>query len=178
MKTYGNLEDLKVSLNEVFDQKIKELDRYSEKKTKEIKDIFDEKLNFMKSEHKEIMKEELSNLKERLENNQKIEEKKIEQQKKEEMIEKVVEDLRADAKKILSSKKYMDFLKKSLPKNAVVYADSNDYSKVIDSKINIDKNILGVKATYENMVFDLTINSMIDSNIERLKETIAKELFK
>ena len=48
----------------------------------------------------------------------------------------------------------------------------------IKGGISVDKNIFGVKVSDANIEYDLTLSSLVENNMEGLKETIAKVLFK
>lgn len=179
METHGNLAELKENLNQIFENKIKEIDKYFQDKSVEMASEFEEKHKAILQENEKKLKEELDATSERLENQMNLEARKALQKKKEEMIFSVIEEIKTDVKKIIKSKDYLDYLKKTLPKETMdVYADSDSYSSVTKNKITKDSSLDGLKAVHENVIYDLTISSLINSNLEKMKETIARELFK
>ena len=125
MENYGDIKGLKESLKGEFQSRALELDSYYEETKSALEKEFTEKLELLKSESGQSLDSELAELKIALEASKKNEANKTLQQEKDRLIELVIQDMLSNAKSIVHSKKYLDYLKKQMPKGKVkIYADS------------------------------------------------------
>ena len=70
----------------------------------------------------------------------------------------------------------MDFVKKKMPKN-VKPVVGNAKLKTAFPNASIDKTVIGVKFKGENVIYDFSLNGLLDSKKEELRSVVTKALW-
>lgn len=177
MEILGNARSIEDSIRQKYEKDInnvqKELDKNIELKRKEFEKQKELKLadistatDFeVKKEHSKILSEENLKAKREFESAREI------------LIEKVFKEAEKKAAKIAHSKDYIEFVKKRMPEDCKIIADS-DFFKKHFGNIKVDKNIVGVKGQIGNVIYDFSLDGIINSKRDELRHVITKALFK
>jgi hypothetical protein len=176
MEVKGNLEGMKKNLAKTFEKKLSDLDIQFKKESELLKKDFQKEIDRIRTENQSRLDKETKALRHKLTSEKNRQIGLIKTTKRQELINSVIDSIIKDAKEIIKSKDYIDIVKKSLPIDAKIYGDKT-YEKTF-GKVNEDKSINGIRAEKENIIYDFTIESMIDSKNDAIKDVIAQELFK
>lgn len=178
MEMFGNVEALKKAIEKKYSSKIKEVekdrDRQIEGINKELKKEFDLIGLRMKTVTDAAIKKTHSMIL----SSEKLKAKKEFEEKREALIYEIFRKAEKKTGKIAHSKEYVDYVKKNMPKakGLVVKGDSTYYKKEFP-KLKTDKNIVGVKFESEDVIYDFTLDNMINSKKDVLRQEVSKILF-
>lgn len=179
MDSFGSINKLKESINNQFEQDIENAKNDSTLEINRIKTELKNNLNELRKEaekNKEIESEKAYLL---VFNEEKRKLQTEFDNKRQELIEKVFDEVFKKAKEFSESKEYLNFIKKklkNLPNDFTVYGNSNKHKKLF-KKFKEDTHILGVKAISSDLVYDLTITSLVNAKKEKLNIEINNILF-
>jgi vacuolar-type H+-ATPase subunit E/Vma4 len=181
MKTYGDKEGLKTGLKEIFEKSIREIEEYKRKTLDEMKKSFEEQKKTLISEQDKKIKDELETLRQNLIRKKESEADSAFQKEKDKMVSKVIDSIRKEKKQIAASKRYVSAVRPKIPKDSIIYGSDDIYThdyKHVFPKMKKLKSGTGIKAKKDNVMIDFTIESLIDANIDTIRESIEEELFR
>ena len=177
MEILGNVEHIQDSIKQKYEKDIsniqKELDKtiaakkqeFQKRKEVELANISTATDFEVKKEYSKILSEENLKAKREFES------------AREHLIKTVFKEAEKKAAKIAHSTDYIDFVKKRMPENCEIMADSDFFKKYFDN-IEIDKSIVGVKCKVGNVIYDFSLDGIIKSKRDELRHIITKILFK
>lgn len=177
MEIFGNIEHIKESIKQKYEKDIsniqKELDKTIAAKKQEFKKQKEIELaNISTATDFEVKKEYSKILSE-----QNLKAKRDFESAREDLIKTVFKEAEEKAIKIAHSKDYIDFVKKRVPENCTIIADSDFFKKYFD-KIEIDKSIVGIKCKVGNVIYDFSLDGIMKSKRDELRNIVTKVLFK
>lgn len=180
MQVYGNISSLKKSIERKYSSQIKAIDKETEKEIEKIKRETEKQIALLKTKMKTSAELEAKKIDSKVMSEVTLKAKRDFEKKREELINKVFDKAHAKAKKVAHSKEYIDYVKKKLPEEeAEAIGDSAYYKKFFPAiKLKIDKNIIGLKFSSANIIYDFTLDSILNSEKDNLRHTISKVLFK
>jgi len=180
MQVYGNTEGLKKEIEQKYEAQIKEIMSKAQSEVNAIIKEADEKAEMIIEQAKTDAESASREAMQRVLNEEKLKAKREFEEAREKLILEVIEKVKRKAKEVSKSNEYLAFLKANVPKekNAVVFGGSEASYKKVFPKMKADKTIVGVKITAEDVVYDFTLENMINSNEEVVRRTITTEMFK
>jgi len=177
MEVFGNIEALKEAIEKKYTSKIREVEKEKEKQLNEIDKELKKKLNLLDSRMKTASDAEVKKTHSVILSEEKLKAKKEFEEKREELINKVFKEAEKKSKKIVRSKEYIDYVKSNIPKEKDLKVTGSDALKKHFPKLKVDKNILGLKFESEGIIYDFTLDNMINSKKDVLRHEISKVLF-
>jgi hypothetical protein len=171
MELHGNINGLKEAIQKDYDEKIEEINKEKNIKINELKKIFNNELNELENELQQNQELKLKEIKTRVLNEQKLAAKYEFEKAREELIQTVMSEIKQDFSKIMKSKKYLDFAKKSIPANAIIYG--NPFFKQEFQNLKIEKDLIGLRFEQENIIYDLSLNALFEAKEFSIREKIA-----
>ena len=178
MEIYGNIESLKGSIEKRYSFEIKKVEEDRKKQVMEIGKELKNQLTLLNSNMKTIIDAEVKKAHSMILSEEKLKAKKEFEEKRESLINKVFKEAEKQAKKIAHTQEYADYVQENMPKEKgfSIIGDS-DYYKTIFPEMDIDKNIIGIKFESKGLVYNFTLNSIIDSKKDILRHEVSKTLF-
>lgn len=178
MEVFGNVKGLKGAIEKKYSSKIKEVEKEKEKQLAEIDKELGKELELLRSRMKTTTDAEVKKTHSMILSSEKLKAKKEFEEKRESLIEEVFKKAEKKASKITHSKEYMDYVKSNMPKeqNARVIGDSAYYKESFP-KLKINKSIVGIKFELEGLIYDFTLNNIINSKKDILRQEVSKILF-
>jgi len=178
METFGNIEALKGAIEKKYASKIKEVEKDREKQLKEIEQELNKKLEVLKSRMKTKIDAEVKKTHSMILSEEKLKAKKEFEEKREGMIESVFKEAEKKAKKIAHTKEYMDFVNKNLPeeKDLSIIGDGTYYKETFP-ELKVDKDLIGLKFESKGIIYDFTLDNIIKSKRDILRQEVSKVLF-
>jgi len=178
MEIFGNVEGLKGSIERKYSSKIKQVEKEKEKQLEEIDEELKEKIELLRSKMGTAIGGDVRKTHSMILSEEKLKSKREFEEKRESIINKVFKEAEKKAKKIAHSKAYIDYVKANLPKKGKfsVKCDGAYYKKFF-SKLKIDKKLVGLKFESEGLVYDFTLDNIIDSKKDVLRQEVSKVLF-
>jgi len=178
MEVFGNVEALKGAIEKKYSSKIRDVEKDRDKQLAEIDKELKKKLELLKSRMKTTTGAAIKKTHSMILSSEKLKAKKEFEEKREALIESVFAKAEKKAKTVAHSKEYLDFVKKSVPKdnNLSVIGDS-DYYKKDFPKLKIDKKIVGLRFESEDIIYDFTLDNLIASKKDVLRHEVSKILF-
>lgn len=176
METFGDVEGFKKTIEGKYSTEIRKLEEATEERIQELREDYENRFLVTQKQIESETALESSKLAARVKSEKEIHARREFEQKREELIEAVFREVMERALKLAHSKQYVDYVKKRLPKDAVVVCDSSYYKKAFP-KAKVDKSIVGVTAVSGNLVYNFTIDALVESKKEHLRNTAAKTLF-
>lgn len=178
MEVFGNVKGLKGAIEKKYSSKIKEVEKEKEKQLAEIDKELGKELELLRSRMKTTTDAEVKKTHSMILSSEKLKAKKEFEEKRESLIEEVFKKAEKKASKITHSKEYMDYVKSNMPKeqNARVIGDGAYYKESFP-KLKINKSIVGIKFELEGLIYDFTLNNIINSKKDILRQEVSKILF-
>ena len=180
MQTYGSLEDLKEAIEKKYGEEIRKKEKETETEVNKLNNELEEKEKIEKLRAETSLEAEEKKAYGKILSEEKLKAKRSFEKTREEMINQIFKETEKKSAEIVKTKRYIDFVKKkakNIPKSAVITANSDIYKKDFKAKINIDKNILGMKFKQGDIVYDLTLDGLIRSRKDEVRHIISKTLF-
>lgn len=177
MEIFGNVEALKGAIEKKYSSKIKEIEKEKEKQLGEIDEELKKKLELLRSHMKTIMDAEVNKAYSMILSGEKLKAKKEFEEKREALIDAVFKEAEKKAKSIVHTKEYIDFVNKNMPKEESLVIGDGDYYKKFFPKLKIDKNIMGLRFESEGVIYDFTLDNMIEAKRDVLRHEVSKVLF-
>jgi vacuolar-type H+-ATPase subunit E/Vma4 len=176
MQIYGNIQALKKGIEEKYAKEIRDIDKDITSQIREINKETDKKVNLMKADQKTVREEEVRKTKSRVMNEEKLKAKKAFEEAREKMIDSVFKDAEKKLGKKANEKAYIDLVKKKIPKDAQAIVGDAVLKKHF-SNAKMDKTVIGVKFKSENIIYDFSLNGLLESRKEHLRSVITKSLW-
>ncbi len=178
MEIYGNIEALKGAIEKKYSSKIKGIEKETEKQLADIDKELSKELELLKSRMKTTTDAEVKKTHSMILSSEKLKAKKEFEEKRESLIEGVFKKAEKKASKITHSKEYIDYVRSNMPKEQNVRVIGDDaYYKEHFPKLKIDKSIVGIKFELEGLIYDFTLNNIINSKKDILRQEVSKILF-
>lgn len=178
MEIYGNVEALKGAIEKKYSSKIKEVEKETEKQLAEIDKELKKKLELLKARMKTTTDAEVKKTHSMILSSEKLKAKKEFEEKREALIDEVFKKAEKKALKIAHSKEYMDYVKSNVPeKEGIDAIGDGEYYKKEFPKLKVDKSIVGIKFESEGVIYDFTLNNIIASKKDVLRQEVSKILF-
>jgi len=181
MKSFGDLEQLKKIIEEKYSQEFDEIAKTTKEYTTEIEKEYKVRLE---KEQEKIMSEtvaEAERVKVKTLIEKKLEAKHQFETVRETYLQGVLESVRKKAINMFHSSHYIKFVKSALPKDLKSYTalgDDTFYKKHLKLKnFVVDKSVIGVKIIAPPVVYDYTLETLLQAKNEKMRELINKILF-
>ena len=178
MKLIGSISSLENEIKRKYRRDVERLENEAEKRIRKIRNATKAKLKEIDNEQRPIIKQ-AKELGKRAHLNEIRMKMKLEyQREKEKLVNQLITDVKKDMKKIAHSKEYLEYIKRHMvdEKDLEVYADSNYYQKLFKKKIHVVKGITGVKLVGKDITYDLTLESIMEEKLPKIKTVISREL--
>lgn len=178
MEVFGNVEGLKDYIEKRYSSEIKLIKAEKEKQLEEIDKILKKELELLRSHMKTLTNADVKKAYSMILSEERLKAKKEFEEKREAIINSVFAEAEKKAEKIVHTSEYIDFVRKNMPqeKGLLVVGDSNYYKKAFP-KVKVDKNMLGLKFESEGVTYDFTLDNMIASKKEILRQEVSRILF-
>ncbi|GEM_PF-5762762 len=177
MKVVGSIASLEKEIRRKYESDLRKLEKEAKQRIEKIRSTTRDKLKAIRERNKPRINRIKETSKRAALNEVKMKWKLEYQREKEKMANTIINEIRKDLRKIAHSKSYLDYLKRKMPKgNFEVYADSNYYQKLFKKKIKIDRSITGVRLIGKDVVYDFTLESILNAKMPRIKMVISKVL--
>jgi vacuolar-type H+-ATPase subunit E/Vma4 len=178
MEVFGNVEALRKAIEKKYASKIKGIEKDKEKQLAEIDKELKKKLGLLDSHMKTVTNAEVKKTHSMILSSEKLTAKKEFEEKREALIEAIFKEAGKKAKKVVHTDEYLDFVKKSMPKeeNLAIIGDSDKYKKDFPG-LEVDKAIVGLKFESEQVIYDFTLDNIISSKKDILRHEVSKILF-
>lgn len=178
MKAYGNIDALKKSIQKNYDEKIKEVEERTAEGLKHMEGEARERLEIMRAEAAVQLATEANVAKARTLNEEKLKAKMEFENEREKMINSIFEEIEKRKDKIAAGKEYIDHVKSRLPEGEKLEAVGGSPAYKSHFKdLKMDRGITGLLFKSEYTIYDFTIEKMVESERDRLRETAIKSLF-
>lgn len=178
MEIFGNVEALKGAIEKKYVSKIKEVEKEKGKELKEIEKELTNKLELLRSHMKTATDAEVKKAHSMILSAEKLKAKKEFEEKRESIILSVFKEAEKRAKEIAHTEEYLDFVAKDMPeekKTAIVGDDK--YYKTAYPKMKVRKGIIGLKFESKDVTYDFTLDNLISSKRDVLRQEVSKVLF-
>ncbi len=177
MTVLGNVDKFKKRLEKVYERKLKDYKGLALKEEQQLRHDFETGKNAIDLNTKIAIERESKLEVRRIINKEKFRAKQIYEQKREEIISEVFSQALERAGDFVKSKDYIKYVKSCIPNKTgiVVKADSKDYD--IKYNVKVKKGIIGIKAIDGRVIYDFTVQGLIDAKFESLRLMVDKELF-
>jgi vacuolar-type H+-ATPase subunit E/Vma4 len=178
MELYGSPEGLKREIESKYKKEISKVQDSAETRAREIisdaKKSAEEIIEQAKTDAQVAARE----AKQRVLNEEKLKAKKEYEIHREKLIRKVFEKIDAEIPRISKSREYLAFLKRNAIKNGTISALGSrlEYKKIFP-KMTLNKTINGVKVFSSEAVYDYTLESMLRTQEENVREIVVKKIF-
>lgn len=178
MEVFGNVEGLKSSIEKKYSSEIKLIKAEREKQLKEVDKKLKKELELLRSQMETLTDADVKKAYSKILSEEKLKAKKEFEEKREAIINSIFAEAEKKALKIVHTSEYINFVKKNRPKEKglLVVGDSNYYKKSFP-KIKLDKNILGLKFESEGVIYDFTLDNIIASKKDVLRQEVSRILF-
>ncbi|MBW2989148.1 V-type ATP synthase subunit E [Candidatus Woesearchaeota archaeon] len=178
MEVFGNVDALKESIQKRYSSEIKEIEKDNKKRLDIINRDLKGKLGILSSRTKAISKAEMDKAHSMILSEEKLKAKKEFEEKRESLIGEVFEEAKKKAKDIVHSSRYVNFVRKSMQqkKGFSVIGDS-DYYKDFFPELEVDDSIIGLKFMSKSVSYDFTLNNIIASKKDALRQEVSRILF-
>lgn len=177
MEILGNIEHIEQSIRQKYEKDIANIKRELEKTIAAKKQESKEQAEIKKSQLSTTTDFEVKKEYSKIVSEENLKAKRDFESAREQLIETVFNEAEKKAEKIAHSKDYIDFVKKRIPENCAIIADSDFFKKYFDN-IEIDKSIVGIKCKVDNIIYDFSLDGIIKSKRDELRHIITKLLFK
>jgi vacuolar-type H+-ATPase subunit E/Vma4 len=178
MEVFGNIEALKGAIEKKYSSKIKEIEKQEEKQLEEIDKELKKKLGLLKSHMKTATDAAVKKTYSMILSSEKLKAKKEFEEKRESLIEAVFEEAKEKAKDIVHTQEYIDYVKKNMPKEkGIVVTGDSDYYQKFFPDIKINKNNVGIRFEAKGVIYDFTLDNIINSKKDILRHEVSKVLF-
>lgn len=176
MEILGNIEHMQESIRQKYEKDIinvqEELEKtIAAKKQESKKQAEITKFHLCATTDFEVKKEHSKIL-----NEENLKAKRDFESAREELIESVFKEVEKKAIKIAHSKAYIGLVKKRMPKNCTIIADSDFFKKYFDN-IKIDKSIVGIKCKVGDIIYNFSLDGIIKYKKHELRDIITGVLF-
>lgn len=178
MEVFGNVEGLKNFIEKRHSSEIELIKLEKEKQLKEADKKLKKELELLRSHMKTLTDADVKKAYSKILSEEKLKAKKVFEEKREAIINSVFAEAEKKAAKIVHTSEYINFVKRNMPqeKGLLVIGDSNYYKKAFP-KIKVDKSILGLKFESEGAIYDFTLDNLIASKKEILRQEVSRVLF-
>lgn len=178
MEIFGNVEALKGAIEKKYAAEIKKVEEDRDKQLAEIDKELKKKVELLSSHMKTAIDAEVKKTHSMILSEEKLKAKKEFEEKRESLINAIFKEAEKKAKKIAHSREYIDFVKENIPKEkGFLIIGDGDYYKKLFPKVKVDKSIIGLRFEGEGLVYDFTLNNMIEARKDVLRHDISKVLF-
>lgn len=179
MEVFGDAEALKKVIESKYSLRIKEAEKEKDKKLEEIDKELKKKLEILNAHMKMTSEAEAKKAYSMVLSKEKLNAKKEFEELREKLIDSVFKEADKRAKKFAHSEEYIEFVRENMPKDskAICVGDSDYYKKLMPN-IKVDNNLVGVKFESDGVIYDFTLNNIIESKKDVLRQEISKVLFK
>ena len=178
MEIFGNIETLKGAIEKKYTSEIKKIEKETEKQLAEVDKELKKKLELLRAKIKTETDAEVKKTHSMILSSEKLKAKKEFEEKREELIESVFKEAEKKASKVAHSEEYIDYVKSNMPdkEGLTVIGDAALYEKHFPG-IKVDKSIVGIKFESEGVIYDFTLDNMISSKKDVLRQEVSKILF-
>lgn len=178
MEIFGNIEALKGAIEKKYTSKINKVSKETEKQLAEVDKELKKKLVLLKSHMKTETDAEVKKTHSMILSSEKLKAKKEFEEERESLINKVFKEAAKKASKVAHSEEYIDYVKANMPGNEdiTIIGDAALYEKHFPG-IKIEKGIVGMKFVSESITYDFTLNNIIDSKKDILRQEVSRILF-
>ncbi len=178
MEVYGNISALKKGIEERYKNEIAQIEKEAEDKAKDFDAKKKKRLQVLKADFKTRKGEKVKEAKQRVLNEKKLEAKKEFELEREKLIQQVFEDVKKKASKIVLTKQYIEYVKKNVPKEKGFLAMVGPaFLKKSFPKSKEEKGLIGVKFVGDEIIYDYSINALLEAREDFVRHTITKNLF-
>ncbi len=178
MEIFGNVKALKGAIEKKYAAEIKKVEKDRDNQLAEIDKELRKKLELLGSHMKTAIDAEVKKTHSMILSEERLKAKKEFEEKRESLINAVFKEAERKAKKIAHSEEYIGFVKKNIPKEKdFLIIGDDDYYKRLFPKVNVDKNIIGLRLECEGLVYDFTLDNIIASKKDVLRYEVSKVLF-
>ncbi len=177
MEIFGNAEYIKKVIEERYNLKIKELEKERDKSLEELRIKFENEIKLLRIQMKNKKETEVKKVYSMIFNEEKLKAKKEFEEKRNSLIESVFKEAKKRAKDFVHSKAYIEYIKKNMPKEKVEIIGDSDYYRKFFPKLKIDKSLIGIIFKSKNIVYDFTLDNIINSKKDILRHELSKILF-
>lgn len=178
MEVFGNVEALKGAIKKKYSAEIKKVEEDRNRQLAEVDKELKKKLELLSSHMKTAIDAEVKKTHSMILSEEKLKAKKEFEEKRESLIEAVFKEAEKKAKKIAHSREYIDFVKENIPKEeGFLIIGDGDYYKKLFPKLEVDKNIIGLRFEAEGLVYDFTLDDIIEAKKDVLRHEVTKVLF-
>jgi vacuolar-type H+-ATPase subunit E/Vma4 len=178
METFGNIGGLKAAIEKKYSSRIRTLEKEKEHALKEIEKEVLKKLGELKP--KMLLQKETESKRKysTILTEEKMKAVKSFQEKREELINKVFSEAKKRAKHMVHTEKYAAYVKKNMPsgEDMQMYGDDVYYQKFFP-EIKIDKALNGIVCKSRDVIYDFTLDHLMESKKESLRYEVSKILF-
>lgn len=179
METFGNIDGIKSVIEKKYTLNIDQVLKEKEKKLEEIDNEIRKKLTKLRSKMLSIKDTESKRKYSIILTEEKMKAMKQFQEKREELINSVFAEAEKRAKEITRNEKYIEYVKKNMPKieSFKIVADDDYYQKFFP-ELEIDKSITGVVFKSGEIIYDFDLNHLVESKKDSLRYELSEILFK
>ncbi|MBU0628242.1 MAG: hypothetical protein KKC75_03565 [Nanoarchaeota archaeon] len=178
MQVFGNIGNLKRAIEKKYSDKVKQAEKERDKQLEEIDRELKKKISVMRSHSDTVIETDSKRAFLRILSEERLKAKSEFEAKREKLIESVFKEAAKKAKDVAHSKRYAEYVKSNMP-------DGDGFSLVGDDKyymedfpgIAVEKGAIGIRVESEGMIYDFTLDNIIESKKEALREEVSKALF-
>jgi vacuolar-type H+-ATPase subunit E/Vma4 len=178
METFGNMESMKSAIEKKYSSKIKEIEKERDAQLAGINKQLSKELELIRSHMQTEIEAEANKMHSMVLSSEKLKAKKEFEEKREALLDKVFIEAIKKAYQVAHTKDYVAYVKKNMPKGAsfVVKGDSPYFKKAFH-KLKIDKKIVGIRFESADIVYDFTLDNIISSKKDILRQEVSRILF-
>jgi vacuolar-type H+-ATPase subunit E/Vma4 len=178
MEAFGNIEGLKKAIQQKYSLKIREVEKERDKELKSIEKDLKKALKLQESRMKTNTDAAAKKTYSMILSSEKLKAKKEFEEKREALIEAVFRNARKQARTVAHSREYVDFVAKNAPKEPgiIIKGDAELYKQTFP-ELHLDESLLGIKFVSEGVIYDFTLDNMIDSKKDILRQEVSNILF-
>lgn len=175
MEVHGNIKSLKKAIEQDYLGKAREINRHKNAQIRDIRQALDNDIYALESELRQKLDSKARETNAMVLNEQKLTAKMQFEEAREQMVQEVLGKAREDFPILMKSKKYIDFVKKNVPKNAEVFG--NPFFKKHFKNLKVEKEMSGVKFIKGPIIYDLSLEALLEAREFSARGKLIEELW-
>ncbi len=174
MEVHGNIKGLKKAIKENYDSKIREVNSRKAAQVKEINKSMKQELAVLQAALEQESGSKIREARAMVLNEQKLSAKRMFEDSREQMVQEVMASAKKKFPAVIKSRRYIDFVKKQVPKGVTVYGNSSLKKNFRNLKT---ENLSGVRFVRGSVIYDLTLDALFEAKESKIREKIIETLW-
>jgi vacuolar-type H+-ATPase subunit E/Vma4 len=175
MEVIGDIEGMKAAIRAEYQKRLRDIEEQKRTRLAEVKAKAKAESSALKKRHAGELEARLREARGIVLNEQKLSAKRRFEEAREAMISDVIEAARKRFQTVVGSKRYLDFVRKRVPKKTVVYGPPS--LKKHFRGLRVEKGLTGIRFVQGNVICDLTLESLLEAKEAAVRDRIIKALW-